>query len=267
MNNKFKIGDKVRIIAADHGQPKYLIGGIHTIRRVTGTKEYMLDSDGGWYWDENDLELVKPKFDIKDYPGYYVMHVTSEEQAKIFCEYLHSIGRKWNGGNSYLDHTNYYHYGTRTCYEFNVNKYDEISWFKLHGLHNFTILEFNDFDWSDFMFKKEKEFTKADLKNGDVVKMRDGSVNIVCVDTGTLICAKSGFNLLRDYANDLTESKWNDGEFDIVAVRRPKEPNECRFDAFDCGKGELVYERKEVEEMTLEEVCKALGKEIKIVKK
>jgi hypothetical protein len=51
-----------------------------------------------------------------------------------------------------------------------------------------------------------------------------------------------------------------------MAVRRPCTKGDCCFNAFEHNYGTLVYERKEVEEMTLEEVCKALGKEIKIVK-
>lgn len=110
-----------------------------------------------------------------------------------------------------------------------------------------------------------KEFTKSDLKNGDVTLRRDGTANIVCIETGTLI-SLSGFDYLKEVGEDLTDIKYHDSIFDIVAVRRPTEPWHCQFCAFDKKLGDLVYERKEVEEMTLEEVCKALGKEIKIVK-
>ena len=54
-------------------------------------------------------------------------------------------------------------------------------------------------------------------------------------------------------------------ELDVVAVRRPTKSEDCGFDAFDKELGELVYEREEVETMTLEDVCKALGKKIEIV--
>ena len=39
------------------------------------------------------------KFNIDNYKGKYVMHCKTEEEAKIFCKYLHSIGRMWNNGN------------------------------------------------------------------------------------------------------------------------------------------------------------------------
>ncbi|MGN0595021.1 MAG: hypothetical protein ACI4I6_07675 [Hominimerdicola sp.] len=110
----------------------------------------------------------------------------------------------------------------------------------------------------------EKKFTKSDLKNGDIILRRNGDVEIVCLETGTLI-TQDGFNFLSDVNADLTDT--DDCEYDIIAVRRPKEPGSCQFKAFDKGYGELIYERKdEPEEMTLKEICEALGKEIKIVK-
>lgn len=113
--------------------------------------------------------------------------------------------------------------------------------------------------------EKKKKFTKADLKSGDVVLRRDGSVEIVCIETGSLI-AKDGFNLLSEVNKDLTDIGF-ERDFDIIAVRRPKRPADCQFCAFIERFGDLVYERKdEPEEMTFEEIFKALGKEIKIVK-
>ncbi len=108
-----------------------------------------------------------------------------------------------------------------------------------------------------------KEFTKADLKNGDVVKRRNGKVEIVCLETGTLI-SPDGYSKLEDVGEDLTDIQCGDANFDIIAVRRPTMPKDCQFDAFYYKFGERVYER--AEEMTLEEVCKFLGREIKIVK-
>lgn len=41
------------------------------------------------------------KFDINNYKGKYVMHCKTEEEKKDFCDYLHSVGRKWKDGRSY----------------------------------------------------------------------------------------------------------------------------------------------------------------------
>ena len=195
------------------------------------------------------------KFNIEDYKGNYVMHCKTEEEVKDFCGYLDNIGRKWHGGDSSVEFTEWNEYEEKTCYDFNDGYYAPISYYIIN---NYKILE-----WSDFM---DKKFTKADLKSGDVILRRDGSVEIVCLETGALI-RRDGFNILDELTDDLISTFNDDDSDDVVAVRRPKQSYHCQFCAFDEGLGELVYERKdEPEEMTLEEVCKALGREIKIVK-
>lgn len=190
------------------------------------------------------------KFDIENYRGNYVMHCKTEEEAKDFCGYLHSIGRTWVSGTTY-EETHYYMYGTHTAYNFNEGTYGEVDDYRRW---RYTILE-----WSDFM----KEFTKADLKTGDVVKFGNNEVGIVILELN-MVKFDDNYIVLEDTCKDLTDTfceEWN-----IVAVRRPNSPHECTFEAFEYAYGTLVYERKEVEEMTLAEVCKLLGKEIKIVK-
>ena len=113
------------------------------------------------------------------------------------------------------------------------------------------------------MFTMKKEFTKADLKNGDVVKLRDGDIGFAIVDLGVITFGRQ-IERLNNYRNNLTNMVSKN--CDVIAVRRPMVPEDCRASAFVSNRGVCVYERKEVEEMTLEEVCKALGKEIKIVK-
>ena len=196
------------------------------------------------------------RFNIEDYKGRYAMHCKTEEEAKDFCRYLDSLGRKWCNNKKYTEENYWRYYKDEICYDFNNdNAYSGTESFIRH---NYKILE-----WSDFMNKK---FTKADLKSGDVILRRDGSVEIVCLETGTLI-RKDEFNILDELTDDLTDIFKDDDSDDVIAVRRPKHPYECQFCAFDEGFGELVYERgDEPEEMTLEEICKALGKEIKIVK-
>lgn len=197
------------------------------------------------------------KFNIEDYKGKYVMHCKTEEEAKDFCRYLDSIGRKWCDGTKYTEMIHWNFDKDKTCYDFNLGVYNSIEYFYNK---KYQILE-----WGDFMTNNNK-FTKADLKSGDVVLRRDGSVEIVCIETGTLI-RKDEFNILDELTDDLTDIFKDDDSDDVIAVRRPKQPYECQFCAFDEGFGELVYERgDEPEEMTLEEICKALGKEIKIVK-
>ena len=194
------------------------------------------------------------KFNINDYKGKYVMHCKTEKEAIDFCKYLHSIGKRWNNVKSYLNTTEWDIYGTDTVYLFNS---DLVSYTQYAKRQNYTILE-----WSDFM---NKEFTKADLKTGDVVQLRCGELGIVITDFEVIVCQNGGWLNFKHIREDLTDSFYGE-KYDIMVVRRPKQNYDCAFDAIHHDRGIIVYERKAVEEMTLAEVCRLLGKEIKIVK-
>lgn len=193
------------------------------------------------------------KFNINNYPGKYVMHCKTEEEARDFCNYLHSIGESWCTGKSYAECTYYENHKEKTTYNFNENAYSKVDYY-IDA--NYTILE-----WEDFMNNK---FTKADLNTGDIIQQRDGTIGVVNRILEMVTCKNGGWIDLDKFRNDLTHSYGKD--FDIIIVRRPKSKPDCNFDAINREWGTLVYERKEVEEMTLAEVCRLLGKEIKIVK-
>ena len=264
---KFKVGDRVRV----HYTPKVSTAGKHrydgreyTIDKIQETDyhdyKYSLKDEDIFWWNGKELELVKPKFNHVNYmDGRYAMHCKTYEAAKTFERYMKYYGGRSAGASCWYVHME------DTCFNINRCSYMHKSWYENNGA---IILEFEDFDWSDFEMNTNKQFTKKDLKNGDVVKFKNGWIHIVCCDTGTLI-TPDGYNELDEYNEDLTYGRpvYSEGRpYDIVAVRRPKKAGDCTFDAFKFNYGDLVYERKEVEEMTLEEVCKALGKEIKIVK-
>ncbi len=198
---------------------------------------------------------MSKKFNLDDYKGKYVMYCKTEEEAKDFCRVLHEAGRKWDDGISYEVTTRFEVFTVCTCYNFNAGSVGNYLFYDSHG---YTILE-----WSDFM---RKEFTKDDLKTGDVVLRRGGTVNIY-VETATenrfvsLLGYFRSFDYIRQDLTGVTNS-----ELDIIAVRRPNDISDMSFDAFEKKLGSLVYERDETVEMTLEEVCKALGKNVKIVK-
>ena len=198
------------------------------------------------------------KFNIKDYPGKYVMHCKTKEEAISFCNYLHSIGRKWCTGTSYVNNDYYGAHGNKTAYAFNEGAYSGVDYYKFEAEDEYIILE-----WEDFM---EKTFTKANLKTGDIIKQRNGAIGVINRQLEMITCKNGGWIDLDRFNGDLT-NQWSK-EFDIVLVRRPKAKADCNFDAIRQEWGELVYdrERDEVEEMTLEQVCKLLGKTIKIVK-
>ena len=192
------------------------------------------------------------KFNIDNYKGKYVMHCKTKEEAKSFCDYLHGLGRKWGNGDSYVDKTNWTKYIKHTVYYFNEGTFADCEYAEYEG---YTVLE-----WSDFM---NGTFTKADFKTGDVILRRDGDVEIVIKELGILVRNDGEYNTLYAINDDLTSD--HGAERDIVAVRRPTRDFHCVFSAFERKRGTLVYEREKVEEMTLAQVCKLLGKNIKII--
>lgn len=200
------------------------------------------------------------KFDINDYRGRYAMYCGTQKEAEEFCKYLHSVGRKWASGMRYDEQHYFGRYGIHGVYCFNIgvkaNLLDAIC-------NGYKILK-----WSDF---KNQKFSKANLKTGDVIKRRNGSVEVMLPSMGISL-STTGQMLLSSLCEDLTYRKPDNeitdvpnADLDIIAVRRPTMPLECGFEAFEKEYGEIVYEREEVESMTLEDVCAALGKKIKIV--
>lgn len=183
------------------------------------------------------------KFNIDDYKGKYAMHCKTEEEAKEFFNYMEQIDKPLT-------------YSLRCVYGNNVSFFNNGTWCTkgYAQREGYTILE-----WEDFM---NKEFTKANLKTGDVIEFRNQTRGIVILEFGTIIM-DHGFAKLENIQEDLTDVR--EVDWDIVAVKRPHKTYECQFDAFELEYGTLIYERKEVEEMTLAEVCKLLGKEIKII--
>lgn len=185
-----------------------------------------------------------------------VMHCSTREEAKNFCKVMHEAGKRWRFGNYYSSTTYWEKYEKETCYDFNEDLFSDLSYFKAK---NYIILE-----WSDYM---KKTFTKSKLKNGDVIVRRDGSVEIVCVETGTLITQTGGYNVLSYIENDLTCP--NHPEFDIIDVYRSQHPSQCQFGAVHLA-GKHIFHREDLPiEITIDEVAKLKGvsvDRIKIVK-
>lgn len=181
------------------------------------------------------------KFDINEYKGKYAMHCKTREEAENFCIYM----------KEYCSNANYQPewygvYKERTAYNLGNCDYCRVRWYMEKG---YTILE-----WSDFM---NNTFTKADLKDGMVVEYRDGSRRMVL---GDKVIGYNYYNDLASYNNTL-ESKFD--ETTINKVYKSTSINLNNY--FNKENLTLIWERKEVEEMTLAEVCKLLGKEIKII--
>lgn len=104
--------------------------------------------------------------------------------------------------------------------------------------------------------KMEKEFTKADLKSGMVVKAKNNKMYLV---VGDKMISDDGFMYLSHYNNDLKNSC---PEFDIVEVH---DDVTCWGKGFSkglsyvSGEGKLLWKRKELKEYTMQEIADKLG--------
>lgn len=189
------------------------------------------------------------KFDFEKYKGQKIaMHCKTEQEAIDFCNYMYNHGKKWTSGGSYKEDTNYIYYHSETCYCFNDGVYDKREYLIEEG--------FEIFEWSDYM---NKISTKSDLKNGDVLILQNGNVEIVIPEVGARITKNGCFNWFSLLNEDLTN---DDGrEYDIVKVYRPKSPGQCSFKEEFFENGELVFNRDAIElvEVTLEEIAALKG--------
>lgn len=172
------------------------------------------------------------KFKFNDYinkDAKYCMHCKNPYEATTFCQYLHSIRKKWNSGKSYAENNNFNTYHEDTVYLFVEGFYGDVDFAKEQG---YVVLEF-----SDFCFEI---ITKASLETGDIILRRNGSVEILIKEQNVFITKTGGWNSFSDTHSDLTDGVGK--EFDIVSVRRPLRPWDNGFNAFDLEKGELIYE-------------------------
>lgn len=106
------------------------------------------------------------------------------------------------------------------------------------------------------------DFTKADLKEFDIVEFRNGRQALITMDIGFVNLIVCGFTF-GTWNNDLKDNTGVD-KYDIMKVYRPTD--NIPTDKSKWKDLPLIYERTEVKEMTVEEISKALGYEVKVVK-
>lgn len=122
-------------------------------------------------------------------------------------------------------------------------------------------------------------FTKNDLKTGHIVKTRNGEIwvvlrNNVCSKKDVLVRLTSGTTDMRNYilfmhiTNDLKYADPDYNGYDIMEVRCPSVYPDLRKPdrEFKQWGSPVVFERKEVEKLTVKQVCERLGYAIEIVK-
>lgn len=126
-------------------------------------------------------------------------------------------------------------------------------------------------------FDNEKQFTKSDLKAGDMVELRNGEIYIFIKDakrkqydnpTDIFMGVNSYRCIPFSHYNDNLLNSKEGKSYDIMKVSDGFYiSNIFRAYPSDTFKTpDWVWEREKTEEMTLEEVCKELGRDIKIVK-
>lgn len=192
--------------------------------------------------------------EFKNTGNKIAVHCKTEEEALDFCKQMHEHGMKWYTGVSYMGKTNYEKYEGETCY---VGR-GMLSSYRYYNSEGYTILE-----WSDYM---QKEFIKADLKDGMVVEYK-------CVALGRRLVVKDmllgidGSFTLENYNDDLTDI---DGDPELSIIRVYKIKYTRRFEnILDNDNLELIWERKEPKKMTVEEMREKLeeltGEEIEVM--
>lgn len=172
----------------------------------------------------------------------FAVHCKTEEEAKDFCRQMYKHGMVWGSGNSYLSCTHYEKYKDKTCYD-GQGVYQSYYHFKKY---RYEILE-----WSDYM---DKEFTKADLRDGMVVEQRDGDMYLVLAG---MVVRKRGYNRIGDYDDDLKCAGYTGGD-NVKVYRITPGSLGCIEDVFIKGNLELIWERKEPKKMTVEEMRQKL---------
>lgn len=190
--------------------------------------------------------------EFKNKDNKNVVHCKTEEEAKDFCKRMHEHGMKWRDGESYLECTEYGKHLSETCY----TGYGEFESYDFYKEREYKILE-----WSDYM---DKEFTKADLRDGMVVEQRNGEMYLVLAEE---VVRKCGYNEMNCYTDDLKCKGYTEG--DIVKVYRITPESLGRIeDVFIKSNLELIWERKEPKKMTVEEMRQKLeeltGEEIEV---
>ena len=110
------------------------------------------------------------------------------------------------------------------------------------------------FVW-DLRAFEELSFNKGDIKEGDIITLRNGDRLLVDADKGLQDLSEENNNSvvsLYVYRDDMIYC-YRNSNYDIVKVERPVEYS-------------IVYDKEVVREMTVEEISKALGYEVKVVK-
>lgn len=183
--------------------------------------------------------------DFKDENNKIAVHCKTEEEAKDFCKKMHEHGMKWcSHTDSYIERTNWHIYKEETCYS-NSGCYCNKDYYIENDC---KILE-----WSDYMKVGNKEFTKADLKDGMVVEYQDKTFGRRLV-AGDYLIGGDGYSELNNYADNLIN---NNANLEIVKIYKIRYGC-CFNDLMEDKNLKLIWERSKPKKMTTEEMRQKL---------
>lgn len=174
--------------------------------------------------------------EFKDMDNNIAVHCKTEEEAINLCNQMDKHGMKWIDGLSYLTSTQYARYKEQTCY----TGYGAYASFDYYKGKNYTILE-----WSDYM---QREFTKADLKNGMIIEYSNGKRRLVL---NNYLIGKDGYYELSQYRENMKDKE--DSDRDIMRVFTISIVTTLDR-IFHIENLNLIWERKETKKMTVEEM-------------
>ncbi len=192
------------------------------------------------------------------------------KETNIWCEnhneflglmkILHLKGYEWACGNSALEWDPY----SQTYHDDDRGVEIEITSFPKTIRYGF-VNHNNNISFTEFKIKEGIEvnkFTKADLKDGMVVKVRKGIFYMYFQKWGRLV-SDDGHLDIKDYNEDLTLK--NLVVFDIVQVYELNDIYSFKFSKSSCTMN-LIWERPVEVVMTISEIEEKLGiKNLKVV--
>ena len=216
-------------------------------------------------------EICKWYFGLShDYAKNYLYAFGIDELDEVIIRFTPPMRYIFNNTHPYLDERLY----DEPNYAIHINSWCEYGLYDLIGLTRSYFTKTLQLDetknikqkWEELLMKN---FTIKNLKNGDFVILRNGTVGAVIVDTNTIVLDNGYFMEISGYNDDLTNKPGlfgRDDNYDIIKIYRG---NRSFKQVKGICSGTPIYDRnliETVEEMTLEQVCEALGKNIKIVK-
>lgn len=190
--------------------------------------------------------------EFKNEENKIAVHCKTEEEAKDLCRKMHEKGMKWCDGENLLENTVWHIHGEKTCYAYGVS-FAPYGWTMKR--------EYKILEWSDYM---QKEFTKADLRDGMVVEYKDKAFGRRLV-VGNFLIGIDGHCCLDNYDENLFNKY-----VDLEIVKVYKTIRTKIFEKFIGDNNlELIWERNEKQrKMTIEEMREKLeeltGEEIEV---